>query len=99
MYRERYGLDPARRLPQDRDWTPAEVKACCRLAALLDVPLIDAAQNIVPVADHGRRVGRAAAELGRGRCLSADRPGIYSRSGSGTERPGRSVQRSDPSAN
>jgi SpoVK/Ycf46/Vps4 family AAA+-type ATPase len=50
MYREKYGLDPTQPPPQDRDWTPAEVKSCCRLAALLDVPLVEAAQNIVPVA-------------------------------------------------
>ena len=34
-----------------------------------------------------------------GRCLSADRPGLYSRNGAGPERTGRSVRRGDPSAN
>ena len=38
------------RLPDDESWTGAEVRACCRLAALLDLPLIQAAQNVVPVA-------------------------------------------------
>jgi hypothetical protein len=38
------------RLPDDENWTEAEVKACCRLSALLDVPLVQAAQNVVPVA-------------------------------------------------
>ncbi len=33
-----------------------------------------------------------------GRCLAADRPGIYSRSGA-TDKPGRNVRRGDPSAN
>src|SRR3954466_9683611 len=28
MYQARYGLDPAQRRPEGRDWTPAEVKAC-----------------------------------------------------------------------
>jgi hypothetical protein len=37
-------------MPLDTEWTGAEVRACCRLAALLDVPLVDAAQHIVPVA-------------------------------------------------
>jgi hypothetical protein len=99
MYRERYALDPACRLPRDRDWTPAEVKACCRLAALLDIPLVDAAQNIVPVAITAGESVERLRSWASGRCLSADRPGIYSRDGSGPERPGRSVQRSDPSAN
>ena len=45
MYREKYGLDPAGPLPADREWTPAEIKACCRLAALVNVPLVEAAQT------------------------------------------------------
>ena len=36
--------------PDDTNWTGAEIKSCCRLASLLDVPLIQAAQNVVPVA-------------------------------------------------
>jgi hypothetical protein len=34
----------------DTHWTGAEIKSCCRLASLLDVSLIQAAQNVVPVA-------------------------------------------------
>ena len=34
-----------------------------------------------------------------GRCLAADRAGIYSRGGTTTERAGRNVKRGDPSAN
>jgi hypothetical protein len=36
--------------PDDTNWTGAEIKSCCRLASLLDVPLVQAAQNVVPVA-------------------------------------------------
>ena len=32
----------------DTSWTGAEVKSCCRLAALLDVPLTQAAQEVQP---------------------------------------------------
>jgi hypothetical protein len=99
LYLDRFGLDPGQRRPQDRDWTPAEIKSCCRLSALLDVPLIEAAQNIVPVAVTAGEAVERLRNWASGRCLSADRPGIYSRSGSGPERPGRSVRRSDPSAN
>ena len=54
-------------------------QACCRLAALLDVPLLEAATNIVPVAvTAGESVERLRNWAG-GRCLSADRPGIYAR--------------------
>jgi len=34
----------------DSSWTGAEIRACCRLAAQLDVSMIEAAQNIVPLA-------------------------------------------------
>ena len=50
IYIGKYGLDAKQPIPADGDWTGAEIKSCCRLAALLDVPLKAAAQNVVPVA-------------------------------------------------
>jgi SpoVK/Ycf46/Vps4 family AAA+-type ATPase len=92
-----HGLDPAQRRPQDRDWSGAEVRSCCRLAALLDVPLIEAAQHVVPVAvTAGESVERLRA-WAAGRCLSADRPGVYTRAADAVK-PGRAVKR-DPSSN
>jgi SpoVK/Ycf46/Vps4 family AAA+-type ATPase len=32
LYIEKFGLRTDQILPQDRDWTPAEIKATCRLA-------------------------------------------------------------------
>ncbi len=93
-----FGLDPAQGRPQDRDWSGAEIKSCCRLAALLDVPLIDAAQNIVPVAVTAGESVERLRNWAAGRCLSADRPGVYARAGTASE-PGRNVRRGDPSAN
>ena len=43
-------LDAKQARPDDTNWTGAEIKSCCRLASLLDVPLAQAAQNVVPVA-------------------------------------------------
>jgi SpoVK/Ycf46/Vps4 family AAA+-type ATPase len=96
MYLERYGLDPGQARPADREWTGAEVKSCCRLAALLGVPLADAASQIVPVAvTAGEQVERLRA-WAAGRCLDADCPGLYCRA---TDvKTGRAVRR-DPSAN
>ena len=82
--------------PADDNWTGAEIKACCRLAALLDVPLVQAAQNIVPVAVTARESIEQLRSWASGRCLSADSPGIYRNSSS--TRPGRRVSR-DPSSN
>ncbi len=50
IYRTQYGIDQDEPTPNDERWTGAEIKACCRLAALLDIPLSQAAENIVPVA-------------------------------------------------
>jgi SpoVK/Ycf46/Vps4 family AAA+-type ATPase len=72
IYIERYQLDASQKLPADDDWSGAEIKACCRLAALLDLPLIAAAQNIVPVARTSARIGRQAAAMG-GRALLVSR--------------------------
>ena len=79
LYLERYELDPTQRKPSDRDFTGAEIRACCRLAALLDVPLTEAATNIVPVAVTAGESVERLRNWAAGRCLSADRAGIYSR--------------------
>jgi hypothetical protein len=69
------------------------VKSCCRLAALLDVPLTQAAQQVVPVAvTAAEQVERLRAWAG-GRCLDAAAPGVYRRNGEELPRPGRRVQR------
>ena len=99
MYLRRFGLDPAQRRPESREWTGAEIRSCCRLAALLDVPLTEAAMNIIPVAVTAGESVEKLRQWASGRCLSADRPGPYSREGNGTTRSGRSVHRGDPHAN
>jgi hypothetical protein len=93
-----FGLDPEQFRPRDHEWTGAEVRSCCRLAALLDIPLVEAAQHIVPVAvTAGESVERLRSWAG-GRCLAADRPGIYTRGNEITGKPGRNVRR-DTSSN
>jgi hypothetical protein len=96
MYLEKFGLDSEQPRPDDRDWTGAEIKSACRLSALLEVPLIEAAQNVVPVAVTAGESVEKLRNWASGRCLSADRPGLYTRSSGGS--PGRSINR-DPSLN
>jgi SpoVK/Ycf46/Vps4 family AAA+-type ATPase len=93
IYVDQYRLDPSQNLPVDDLWTGAEIKACCRLAALLDLPLTAAAQNIVPVARTSAESVENLRQWAAGRCLSADRPGVYaaeSPSGSSRRRVSRS---------
>ncbi|HEV7279356.1 MAG TPA: AAA family ATPase [Pirellulaceae bacterium] len=96
LYRRCYSVPSDQPTPEDADWTGAELRACCRLSALLDLPLTEAAELVVPVAHT------AAESLGQlrswadGRCLSADRPGIYRSTRTPSRR--RAIPR-DPSTN
>jgi SpoVK/Ycf46/Vps4 family AAA+-type ATPase len=80
----KYGLDPKTARPDDRGWTGAEVQSCCRLAALLDLPLKEAAKNVVPVAVTAAESVERLRTWAAGRCLDASRPGVYVR---GAEAP------------
>ena len=77
LYVEQFALDPEQKRPADEQWTGAEIRACCRLAALLDLPLVQAAQNVVPVAVTAAESVDRLRNWASGRCLSADLPGIY----------------------
>jgi len=59
--------------------TPADPRA-----SLLDVPLVQAAQNVVPVAVTAGDKIEGLRQWASGRCLSADRAGVYSRSEGGS---------------
>ena len=52
----------------------------CRLSALLDVPLVQAAQNVVPVAVTSQESVQRLRSWATGRCLDAERGGIYANS-------------------
>jgi len=93
LYREQYELDAEQAQPADEHWTGAEIRACCRLAALLDVPLKEAARQIVPVAVTATESVERLRTWASGRCLSAETPGLYGRSVTTAEGPRRQVAR------
>jgi len=76
IYLAEYHLDDSQPRPDDTNWTGAEIKSCCRLASLLDVPLVQAAQNVVPVAVTAGDKIEGLRRWASGRCLSADRAGV-----------------------
>jgi hypothetical protein len=98
MYRKLYGIPEGQSRPDDTSWTGAEVKSCCRLAALLDVPLTQAALSVVPVAVTAAEQVERLRAWASGRCLSASAPGVHRRDGAPAPRPGRRVHR-DPGNN
>ncbi len=77
IYVEQFGIDRKQKMPDDGNWTGAEIKACCRLSALLDVPLVHAAQNVVPIAATAAESIDYLRNWASGRCLSADQAGVY----------------------
>jgi chloramphenicol 3-O-phosphotransferase len=98
MYRQQFSIPDGQQRPDDTSWTGAEIKSCCRLAALLDVTLTQAAQHVVPVATTAAESVDRLRTWASGRCLAASAPGIYLRDGQPPLRPSRRVQR-DPSNN
>ena len=86
MYLDMFEQDRSQRLPDDANWTGAEVRACCRLGALLDIPLMAAAQHVVPVAVTAAESVERLRNWASGRCLDADAPGIYTHSPTGRKR-------------
>ena len=92
-----YELDPDQTKPKDDSWTGAEIKACCRLSALLDVPLKQAAQNVVPVANTAKESIENLRAWASGRCIDAQRGGIYKHSK--TKSKTRRRIKGDPSLN
>lgn len=72
-----YGIDQTDTRPDDRGWTGAEIKACCRLSRLLNLTLQEAAENVVPVAVTAAESIDRLRNWASGRCLSASDPGRY----------------------
>ena len=93
LYRQQFGIPDSQTRPDDTSWTGAEIKACCRLAALLDVTLSQAAHHVVPVAVTAAEQVERLRTWASGRCLNAGGPGVYRRDGDAPPRSGRRVQR------
>jgi SpoVK/Ycf46/Vps4 family AAA+-type ATPase len=98
QYVRSFHLEAPQRRPADEQWTGAEIKSCCRLAALLDVPLMQAAQNVVPIATTALESVERLRTWASGRCLAADRAGLYQREESAASGARRRVSRTRPSS-
>jgi len=96
MYRQEFEIPDEQKQPKDDNWTGAEIKACCRLAALLDLPIEETAQQIVPVAVTASEAIEKLRTWASGRCLASNEIGIYQKSGASSSR--RRVK-GDPSPN
>jgi hypothetical protein len=87
LYLKTFAIDTDQPMPDDTDWTGAEVKGCCETAELLGVPLGEASRYVVPIAKtRGPELDELRA-WADGRVLSASLPGIYSRGKKAGSRP------------
>lgn len=97
IYLQQYELNAEQQRPRDDGWTGAEIKSCCRLAALLDVPLAQAAQNVVPISTTAAESVQRVRDWASNRCLDSGTTGVY-RHNSKTGKSRRKIPR-DPSLN
>ena len=93
MYRRSSASPQGQIRPDDTSWTGAEIRSCCRLAALLDVTLTQAAHHVVPVSVTAAENVDRLRTWASGRCLNAAAPGIYRRDGEPPPRAARRLQR------
>jgi hypothetical protein len=77
QYLSLFEFEASQAKPDDELWTGAEIRSCCRLPALLDMPLTAAADHVVPVAVRAAESVERLRQWASGRCLSADASGIY----------------------
>ncbi len=70
-------------LPDDENWTGAEIKSCCGKACMLRLPLIEAAKYVVPVYRLIRDDIVATRATAKTSCLDAETGMIFSEGGQG----------------
>ena len=77
IYLSAYDLESEQERPVDDSWTGAEIKACCRLAVLLDETLVEAAQKVVPIAATSAEAISQLRNWSSGRSLDATSGTLY----------------------
>jgi hypothetical protein len=60
--------------PQDTDWTGAEIKSCCRTAAMMGCSLEEASQYVIPIARSMKEEIQALRDWAGGRAIPASLP-------------------------
>jgi len=77
-YMQRYGFGPgSSTIPACEGWTGAEIRSCCRLAALQNISLEEAARQTIPLTLTGGDRIEATRKGASGRTLSASTGVVY----------------------
>ena len=77
IYIKKYKLDADQPLPDDSNWTPREIRNCCRTAYALSYPLAEAARFVVPVFKAGATAIANLRQEAHEKYLSDSNPGFY----------------------
>ncbi len=82
-YAKLFKLTPeqAAEKPPAENWTPADVKACCRQARLRGITLKEAGLFVIPTYNLAKEKIEDFRTWADGRCLAGDYPGLYRKSG------------------
>jgi len=91
IYMRKYKLDK-QPLPDDAQWTGAEIEQAASLAWQLKISLVDAAAYIVPVAISDARRINALRENASGKFISASYSGVYDKDRNTTAKTGRKLE-------
>jgi hypothetical protein len=94
IYIARYGMtvsDEDLAAMVAKEWTGAEIEACCEIAWRIQVNLSEAAEYVVPVSVASRESIEALRNGAEGRYLSASAPGPYTRTAVAAGRRGRRI--------
>jgi SpoVK/Ycf46/Vps4 family AAA+-type ATPase len=77
IHRSNYGISPAFELPNDDDWTGADIANCCDLADSLGLSLVDASKRLVPMAKSQPDTIKKLRQQANGRWQSSTIVGPY----------------------
>lgn len=75
IYLKKYKLKGP--LPNDNEWTGAEIRKCAQIAWRLDINLKEASAYIVPVAVSGKEKLEELRRTSSGKFINAGKPGVY----------------------
>tara|TARA_R110000751_G_C13762042_1_gene479314 strand:+ start:411 stop:1877 length:1467 start_codon:yes stop_codon:yes gene_type:complete len=78
-------------LPDDTDWTGAEIRTCCQLADRLEISLVEASTYIVPVAKSGAKAIDTLRREASGNYISASHKGVYEMNTKSETKTGRKI--------
>ena len=77
LLKKQFDVPASDPLPDDHDWTGADVRNVCSIASRLQIPLVEASSYITPVSKSDPKSIERLRNLAEGAFLSASHAGVY----------------------